>query len=341
MLDIAATPVLDEHADPSTPPVSADPSPPGGDSLLLDAYSRAVADVVETVGPAVARLHVVKAGPRGQGAGSGSGVVLTPDGFILTNSHVVDGAQRLHVAIPDGRRFAARLVGDDPDTDLALVRIEEAVSLPFARLGDSRKLRQGQLAIAIGNPLGFETTATAGIISALGRSLQSRTGRMIEDVIQTDAALNPGNSGGPLMSSSGEVIGINTAVIMGAQGICFAVAANTARHVMGELMRHGRVRRAFLGLSAQTSPMPRRAASLLGLDQSTGALVAAVQAGGPADEAGLKAGDWLLSLDGRAIAGVDDLLRLLDADRVGRSVLFEIVRAGEKIRVWAIPRERS
>jgi S1-C subfamily serine protease len=337
MLDMIAVPVLDEHAGDAPAPLPSDPRAPA-DEGLLDAYSRAVAGAVDMVGPAVARLHVTKAGSRG--AGSGSGIVLTPDGFILTNSHVIDHAGRLHATIPDGHRFAARLVGDDPDTDLALVRIEEQAALPYARLGDSKALRQGQLAIAIGNPLGFETTVTAGVISAIGRSLQARTGRMIEDEIQTDAALNPGNSGGPLVSSRGEVIGVNTAVIMGAQGICFAVAANTARHVMGELMRHGRVRRAFLGLSAQTSPMPRRAASMLGLDQTTGALVASVQEGGPAAEAGVRQGDWLLSLDGAAITGVDDLLRLLDGERVGRSVLFEIVRAGEKIRVWAIPRER-
>ena len=339
MLDMTVVPALDERADPSpSPPTPQTPST--ADSALLDAYSRAVTDAVDRVGPAVARLHVAKGGPRGPGAGSGSGIVLTPDGFILTNSHVVDEAQRLHVTILDGRRFAARLIGDDPDTDLALVRIEDPANLPFASLGNSKTLRQGQLAIAIGNPLGFETTVTAGVISATGRSLQARTGRMIEDVIQTDAALNPGNSGGPLVSSAGEVIGVNTAMIMGAQGICFAVAANTARHVMGELMRHGRVRRAWLGLSAQTSALPRRAASMLGLAQSTGALVASVQDGGPAAEAGFKPGDWLLTLDGIAVTGVDDLLRLLDSERVGRSVLFEVVRAGEKIRVWAIPRER-
>ncbi|WP_342361462.1 S1C family serine protease [Terrarubrum flagellatum] len=339
MFDISASPVLDERADDGAP-AGAAPSSFPADNRLLDAYSTAVAGVVETVGPAVARLHVAHTDRPGRG-GSGSGIVLTPDGFVLTNSHVVDRAHRLRVTIPDGRKFDARLVGDDPDTDLALVRIEDPASLPFARLGDSKALRQGQLAIAIGNPLGFETTVTAGVISALGRSLQSRNGRLIEDVIQTDAALNPGNSGGPLASSNGEVIGVNTAVIMGAQGICFAVAANTARHVMGELMRHGRVRRAYLGLSAQTTALPRRAASMLGLTQTTGALAVDVQAGGPADEAGLKPGDWLLSLDGAPITGVDDLLRLLDGERVNRSVVFEIVRGGEKRRVWAVPRERT
>lgn len=335
MFDNVADPVLDEHADDVGPAVAGRPA---DDKLLLDAYSRAVTDVVDTVGPAVARLHVMR--PDGSGGGSGSGILLTPDGFMLTNSHVVDGSHRLRATIPDGRRFEARLIGDDSDTDLALVRIEDPANLPFARLGDSKALRQGQLAIAIGNPLGFETTVTAGIISATGRSLRSRNGRMIEDVIQTDAALNPGNSGGPLVSAGGEVIGVNTAVIMGAQGICFAVAANTARHVMSELIRHGRVRRAYLGLSAQTTPLPRRAASMLGLSQATAALTMDVQTGGPADEAGLKAGDWLLSLDGAPITGVDDLLRLLDGERVNRSVLFEVARGGERLRVWAIPRER-
>lgn len=338
MFDMIARPALDERPDdvaPTSPRIDV-----ADDASLLDAYSHAVTTAVDKVGPAVARLHVMRSDRPGSG-GSGSGILLTPDGFILTNSHVVDRAQRMRVTIPDGRSFNARLIGDDPDTDIALVRIEASVSLPFARLGDSKALRQGQLAIAIGNPLGFETSVTAGVISATGRSLQSRNGRMIEDVIQTDAALNPGNSGGPLVSAAGEVIGVNTAVIMGAQGICFAVASNTARHVMSELIRHGRVRRAFLGLAAQTTPFPRRAASMLGLDQRTGALIASVQTDGPADQAGLRAGDWLLSIDGAPITGVDDLIRLLDGERVGKSVLCEIVRSGEKRRVWAIPRERA
>jgi S1-C subfamily serine protease len=216
------------------------------DGRLLDAYSNAVIGVADAVGPAVVKLEIRK---DGKPAGSGSGVILSPDGLVLTNSHVAQGTARIGVQTQDGRHFDARLIGDDPDTDLALVHIEQSVNLPSARLGNSSQLRRGQVAVAIGNPLGFEATVTAGVISALGRSLRAKNGRLIDDVIQTDAALNPGNSGGPLVSSLGEVIGINTAVIMGAQGICFAVASNTASFVMGQLIRHGRVRRASIGIA--------------------------------------------------------------------------------------------
>ena len=230
---------------------------PVSDDLALDAYSRVVTDVVDRVGPSVVRIDIRRAG---KGGGSGSGVIVSPDGLALTNSHVVQGAKTVALTTLEGREYQARVLGDDPDTDLALLRIDESVTLPAARLGDSGKLRRGQIAIAIGNPLGFDATVTTGVVSALGRSLQSRTGRMIEDVVQTDAALNPGNSGGPLVSSSGEVIGINTAVIMGAQGICFAVASNTAHFVAGEIARHGRVRRAYIGVAAATTAIPRRIA---------------------------------------------------------------------------------
>ena len=263
--------------DPSPSPVSSlaldsdnlgqGPGAPSApcDAALLDDYSRVVSDVVDRVGPSVVRIDVRK---QGRSAGSGSGVIISSDGLALTNSHVVQGSRTVNLTTLEGRELQARVLGDDPDTDLALLRVEADVSLPAAKLGDSAKLKRGQIAIAIGNPLGFDATVTAGVVSALGRSLQSRTGRMIEDVVQTDAPLNPGNSGGPLVSSAGEVIGINTAVIMGAQGICFAVASNTASFVAGEIARHGRVRRAYIGVGAATLAIPRRIALRLGLEQA-------------------------------------------------------------------------
>ena len=260
----------------------APPSP--SDDQALDAYSRAVTDVVDRVGPSVVRIDVKRGG---RNAGAGSGVIISPDGLALTNSHVVQGARSVVLTTLEGRELQARVLGDDPDTDLALLRVDEDVTLPAARLGDSSRLKRGQIAIAIGNPLGFDATVTAGVVSALGRSLQSRTGRMIEDVVQTDAALNPGNSGGPLVSSAGEVIGINTAIIMGAQGICFAVASNTAHFVAGEIARHGRVRRAYIGVGAATTPIPRRVALRLGLEQASGARLLSVDQSGPAAQAGL------------------------------------------------------
>ena len=226
---------------------------------------------------------------------------------MLTNSHVVQGSRGAEVTTLEGRQLHARVLGDDPDCDLALLRIDDSVTLPAARLGDSSKLRRGQIAIAIGNPLGFDATVTAGVVSALGRSLRAKTGRMIEDVVQTDAALNPGNSGGPLVSSAGEVIGINTAIIMGAQGICFAVGSNTANFVLGEIARHGRVRRAYIGVGGGTAPIPRRIALRLGLAQAMGARMLSVEQSGPADQAGLLTGDMIIALDGRPVNGVEDL----------------------------------
>jgi S1-C subfamily serine protease len=313
---------------------------PPDDQELLDAYSRAVIDVVDRVGPAVVGL-AVRAEPAQRHAGSASGVVVAPDGLILTNSHVAGGASRIEVTTADGLRLTARVVGDDPDTDLALVRIDEAVTLPAAPLGDSKRLKRGQLVIAIGNPLGFESTVTTGVVSALGRSLRARTGRLIDDVIQTDAALNPGNSGGPLVSSRGEVVGVNTAVIMGAQGICFAVAANTASFVLGELVRHGRVRRGLIGIAAQQTAIPRRLQHAAGVRQDSAVVVSSIEAGSAADRAGLKAGDILFGLDGRTITGADDLIRALTGETIGRTVALDLLRGTERLTVSLVPEERK
>jgi S1-C subfamily serine protease len=317
------------------------------DQALLDAYSRAVIDVVDLVGPAVVRL-AVQAGPGGTGdqnrGGTGSGVVVAPDGLILTNSHVAGAtgaAPRIEVTTADGQDLHARLVGDDPDTDLALIRVDEPVTLPAATLGDSKRLKRGQLVIAIGNPLGFESTVTTGVVSALGRSLRSRTGRLIDDVIQTDAALNPGNSGGPLVSSRGEVVGINTAIIMGAQGICFAVAANTASFVLGELVRHGRVRRAFIGIAAQQTAIPPRRRRAFELDQEGAVMVSTVETQSAAARAGLKSGDIIVALDGETIAGADDLVRALTGDKIGREVTLDVLRRTERLTLSVVPQERK
>jgi S1-C subfamily serine protease len=276
----------------------------------------------------------------GRRAGLGSGVIIAPDGLVLTNSHVVQGAREARIALSDGRAIPARVLGDDPDTDLALLRASDG-TVPFARLGDSKVLRRGQIAIAIGNPLGFESTVTAGVVSALGRSLRASTGRLIDDVIQTDAALNPGNSGGPLVSSRGEVIGINTAVILGAQGICFAVASNTASFVLGELIRHGRVRRASIGISAQTVPIPRRFALAAGIANRSAATITGVEPGSPAAAAGLQSGDSIVALDGESVGGVDDLVRLLDGGRIGQSLTVTFLRRGQVRSVTLVPTERN
>ena len=240
----------------------------------------------------------------------------------------------------DGRKFSARLLGRDPDTDLALARIEDNATLPAARLGDSKILRRGQLVVAIGNPLGFDASVTAGIVSALGRSLTAKNGRVIEDVIQTDAALNPGNSGGPLVSSLGEVIGVNTAVIMGAQGICFAVASSTAQFVIGEIIRHGRVRRAYIGVGAATHVLPRRLALRHELTQATGALLTNIESGSPADQSGLMTADVIVAVDGAPILGAGDLVRQLDAEKIRRVCAVDFLRRSDKRRVWIAPVER-
>jgi S1-C subfamily serine protease len=312
-----------------------------GDGVFLDAYSEAVSSVVDTVGPAVVRVDTRERDGKSGRGGTGSGVVISPDGLVLTNAHVVNGARAIRLSDTEGRTTEARLLGIDPDTDLALLRADAARSLAFAPLGDSKLLRRGQIAIAIGNPLGFESTVTAGVISALGRSLRATTGRMIEDVIQTDAALNPGNSGGPLVSSRGEVIGINTAVIMGAQGICFAVASNTANHVLSEIILHGRVRRGHIGVAAQTIPVPRRHALAAGIDNRFGAMLMAVEQDGPASTAGLLSHDLVVRLDGEAVTGVDDMIRLLDRNRIGRRIAIEVLRLGRLRTFEVVPAERS
>lgn len=308
------------------------------DTEILDAYSQAVMSVADTVGPAVLRVETRAAANRP--GGTGSGVTIAPDGLVLTNCHVVEGAREICLLDTEGRVMEARVIGVDPDTDLALLRAGAVRDLPHATLGDSKSLRRGQLVVAIGNPLGFESTVTAGVISALGRSLRARNGRLIEDVIQTDAALNPGNSGGPLVSSRGEVIGINTAVIRGAQGICFAVAANTAQFVLSELIQHGRVRRGYIGVSGQTVEVPRRHARNAEIENRTGAMISGLEQGGPAAQAGLMSFDTIVRVDGQPVTGVDDLIRILNGDRIGRPVIFDVLRRGQLRSFEVTPTER-
>jgi S1-C subfamily serine protease len=318
------------------------------DSALLDAYSEAVVGAAEKLSPSVVKIDVAQAGTTRSGEsrerqGGGSGFVFTPDGLILTNSHVVHAATKIQVSFADGRRFPAHTIGDDPATDLAVVRVDvpnnDAPSLVAAPLGDSQKLRVGQLAIAIGNPYGFQYTVTAGVVSALGRSLRSYSGRMIDDVIQTDASLNPGNSGGPLVTSDGRVIGVNTATIMGAQGLCFAIGINTAKFVAGRLLQEGRIRRSYIGVEAQTVPLHRRLVRFYNLPQETGVVVSSVTAGSPAQKAGLREGDVIVTLDGQPVAGVDDLHRLLTDARVGVSSSLTVLRWTDKLDLQVVPEE--
>lgn len=339
MLDFPYSVVLDDGLAGDAGAVSSSEGPAVDDHMLLDAYSSTVTKVVERVGPSVVRLDIRDKDRRPMG--TGSGVLISPDGLLLTNSHVVQGAKRAAVTTLDGRHLSGRVLGDDPDTDLALVRIEENVALPAARLGNSKALKRGEIAVAIGNPLGFDASVTAGIVSALGRSLRARSGRLIEDVIQTDAALNPGNSGGPLVSSRGEVVGINTAIVAGAPGLCFAVASNTAAFVVGEILRHGRVRRAYLGIGVDTIALPRRIALRLDLAQTTGAVITSIERDGPADHAGLLTGDILLAIAGEPVTGADDLVRLLDAEKIDRVVPIDVLRRSEQRRFHASLRERK
>jgi S1-C subfamily serine protease len=316
------------------------------DEILLDAYSQAVVRAAERISPSVVFIEVNKALPQpragarrpGEARGSGSGFIFTPDGFILTNSHVVHGATKVSVTLSDGRRFDATTIGDDPSTDLAVIRIS-AGRLPAAPLGDSEKIRVGQLAIAIGNPYGFQYSVTAGVVSALGRSLRSESGRLIDNVLQTDAALNPGNSGGPLLNSIGEVIGVNTAVILPAQGICFAVAINTAKFVAGHLIMHGRIRRAFLGVGGQNVAIPRFIVRALGMKAETGVLVISIEKQSPAERAGLLDGDVIIALDDVPVRSIDDLHKLLTDARIGASCRLALLRRTEKLELRVVPEE--
>ena len=315
------------------------------DNQLLDAYSAAVTQAADKIGPAVVNIEIQKSSTpsarlrsQNQLRGSGSGFIFTPDGFILTNSHVVHHAAKIDVALSDGQRFGARLVGDDPDTDLAVIRID-APNLITAELGDSNAIRVGQLVVAIGNPYGFQCTVTAGVVSALGRSLRSNSGRLIDNVIQTDAALNPGNSGGPLVTSGGKVIGVNTAVILPAQGLCFAIGINTAKFVAGRLIRDGKIRRSYIGVAGQNVPLPRRVVRYYHLPFDGGVMVITAEPNSAAERAGLREGDVIVSYGTQPVAGIDDLHRLLTDEQVGLSVPLTVLRRGEKIVLEIVPQE--
>jgi S1-C subfamily serine protease len=311
----------------------------GDDAALLDAFSRTVVDVAEHAGPAVVGIRRRAAGhdpdnPFAPVLGAGSGVIITPDGYVLTNDHVVRGAARLDAVLSDGSSIEARIVGEDPDTDLALLRLARG-GLPTATIGDSGALRVGQLVVAIGNPLGLQATVTAGVISALHRTLRGVSGRLIEDVVQTDAALNPGNSGGALVDSAGRLIGITTAIVGGAQGICFAVPIDTAKWVVPELLREGRVVRGYLGLAGQTQPFDRRLGRRLGLAVPAGVLIASLADGGPAASAGLRTGDLILGVDGEPTPTVDAVHKLLGRDTIGRTLTLRVLREATIIEVRA------
>ncbi len=353
---IAADETAGTHAAPA-------PVPPD-DAALLDDYSRTVIRAVERVSPSVVNIDVFKmarprrqegggSGPEeGSGttgepgggrevrAGTGSGFIFTPDGFILTNSHVVAGAGRVDVTLNDGRRLPAQLVGDDPNTDLAVVRVQ-APGLVAATLGESRSIRPGQVVVAIGNPYGFQCTVTTGVVSALGRSLRAGSGRLIDNIIQTDAALNPGNSGGPLLNATGEVIGVNTAVIISAQGICFAIAIDTVKFVAGRLIKDGRIRHASLGVAGQNVPLHRRLVRFHHLERETGIFVVSVEEGSPARQADIRDGDLIVAFEDQPVAGIDDLHRYLTDARVGARSRLTILRGGAKLDIEVVPQEMS
>src|SRR5438874_1158020 len=318
------------------------------DDDLLDAYSAAVTAAAERVSPSVVNVEIRQRPDNRQPSpsrpmelrGSGSGFVFMPDGFILTNSHVVHRASRLGVTLPDGRSFEAHLIGEDPDTDLAVIRVNADGLVP-AVLGDSKSIRVGQLVVAIGNPYGFQCTVTAGVVSALGRSLRSHSGRLIDDVVQTDAALNPGNSGGPLVTSRGEVIGVNTAVILPAQGLCFAIAINTAKHVAGLLIRNGKIRRGHIGVAGQNVTLQRRLVHQHSLAVTSGILVISVEPNGPAHRAGLREGDVIVAYGSHPVASIDELHRLLTEAQVGTKIELTLLRSGEKLTLEVVPEESA
>src|SRR5712671_5086495 len=321
---------------------SAHVSPGRDDAALLDEYSRTIVSAADRVGPAVVNIDIrqrlnSRRGPREVG-GSGSGFVIAPDGFILTNSHVVHDANQIAVSLPDGREYPAQLVGDDPDTDLAVIRID-APHLAHVRLADSESLRVGQVVIAIGNPLGFQASVTAGVISALGRSMHAQSGRLIDNIIQTDAALNPGNSGGPLVNSAGEVIGVNTAMIRPAQGICFAIASNTAKFVAGWLIKEGKIRRSYIGVAGQNVPIHRRIVRFYNLPLETGVLVVSVEKNSPGERAGLRQGDLIVAFDDQPIGSVHHLHKILVGEQIGVSSFFNVTATTEKLELPILPAE--
>ena len=325
--------VLDESHDSSVRAIGVSPS----DGELLDAYSEAVAGAAERVSPSVVNVEIFRReGADERPAGTGSGFVFTPDGFVLTNSHVVAHANRISVTLLDGRRADGTVVGSDPDSDLAVVRINTSGLAPVT-FGDSGKVHVGQVAIAIGSPYGFQCTVTAAVVSALGRSLRSQSGRLIDNVIQTDAALNPGNSGGPLVNSRGEVIGVNTAVILPAQGICFAIAINTAKYVAARLIRDGRIVRAYLGVAGMTAPVHRRVVRFYRLAATNGVMVASVEPGSPAEKAGVKPRDIIVAYGDSPVESVDDLHKLLSEERIGAKAELTVIRGTEQMRLEVLP----
>jgi S1-C subfamily serine protease len=320
---------------------------PEPDDDLMDAYSRAVISAAETISPSVVYIEVEQLikprpgrspRPARSGRSSGSGFVVTPDGFVLTNSHVVSEAKSIEVTMADGQKYRAELTGDDPDTDLAVIRIN-APNLVPAHLGSAENIRVGQLVVAVGNPFGFQYTVTAGVVSALGRSLRAQSGRLMDDVIQTDAALNPGNSGGPLVNRRGEVIGVNTATILPAQGICFATSIDTAKYVAGRLIRDGKVSRSYIGLAGQNVPIPRRIVRFYNLKVESGILVVSFEENSPARNAGVREGDVIIGFDDRPIAGIDNLHKLLTEDRIGHKSPLIVIRNTSQLTIDVIPEE--